>query len=258
PDKSPDLGNEVWGKGLAGALAQTQKQQSRKERPRRQMTLAEIQDRDKLPRAARPAAERLTDEAKVLYESGKELIQNGQFDQAKEKLARALELQTNSYSIHQALAKLAIGQGRLAEALEHISRAGQIDPDHIEIHILEGRIAAGRFQGERAIRSYALGLLCSDATKDNVQTAEALFELSELLLKHGYLRAAIETYQRLATVLSETSEETLGRTKLQRLAKSPAKIWVSIGRVHSDLNEAEQAARAYRKALELAEGRIQA
>ena len=252
PDKSPDLRNQVPGTIRGAPPGQTPKQKSVKERPRSQMSLAEIQDREKLPRASRPRAARLAGEALTVYESAKELIENGQFDQAKAKLARALELEPNSYDIHQALAKLAIGQGRLAQALEHIATAGQIDPDHIEIHILQGRIAAGRLQDERAIQSYALGLLCSDATKENVQTAEALLELSELLIKQGYLRAAIETYQRLATVLSETDQQILGRTKLQRLAKSPARIWVSIGRVHRQLNEAEQATRAFRQALGLA------
>jgi len=123
--------------------------------------------------------------------------------------------------------------------------------DRIADHLLNARISAARSQLDPAIRSYALALLSSQAADDNPLTAQTLLELSRLLLEHSYYRAAADTYQRLATVLAQIPPADLPSPALRSLASSPGRVWASIARLHSKLDDTATAIATYDKARQL-------
>ena len=220
---------------------------------RSQMTLEQIRGTSKLPAASRPSDYQPNPQALEIHKAAEALLKQGQPDAARAQMERALQLDPNSYQIHQALAELAVSQGRLADAEEYLAKALEIDADHMELHILQAQVAENRSQQGQAVRSYAMALLCSDATDDNVRTAALLLELSQLLGREGYIRAALEVYQKLLAVVSLDREEPFPTAALQQLASEPARLWVLIGALHAELDQPEQALEAYEKALRMVE-----
>ena len=125
------------------------------------------------------------------------------------------------------------------------------DPDSISDHLLQARISAARSQADQAIRSYALALLSSDATDDNPLTAQTLLEFSSVLVEYNRFRDAIQTYQRLATLLAEVPASDLPSPALRSLASSPGRLWASIAKLHGQLDQTSQAIATYAKARQL-------
>ena len=224
---------------------------------RSQMTLAQIRRTDQLPAPTTPSDYQPAPEALELYQAARELLEAGDLDDAEKKLQQAAQLDSFNYQVHLAFANLAAARGRFDKAEVHLTKAREIDPDHMEIHVLHGRIADSRSQQDRAIRHYALALLCSDATDDNPRTAAVLLEISQLLSQEGYTRAALETYQRLLTIITPPSKEPFLTAALRQLASQPARLWLIIAGLHAELDESDQALEAYEKALSLSQDNSQ-
>ena len=155
------------------------------------------------------------------------------------------QISATAQSVSISPAQMSFAQLTAALALPDSDSASMSD------YILQARIAAASSQRDQAIRSYSLALLSSDATDDNPLTAQALLEFSRVLAEHGHYRAAADTYQRLATLLAEVPASDLPSPALRSLVSSPGRLWASIARLYSQLDETSQAVATYAKARQL-------
>ena len=146
----------------------------------------------------------------------------------------------------------------LAELCEKLEVGEPGDASMSEL-VLAARIAAASGNNEQAIRSYALALSCAEASNDNPLTGRALLELSRVLVEEGHLGAAIETYERVARIVSETDAAELGDGPLKSLSRSPGRVWGSIAKIQGKMGDLESAIETYEKARELSadDGQVQ-
>jgi Flp pilus assembly protein TadD len=119
---------------------------------------------------------------------GKELSDQGRFDQAVAHFAEATHIRPENDKAHYNLGLVLARQGRPGEAIESYSTAIRINPDHVEARVNLGNVLAGlgRFEEATAYYSEALRIMPGNAETHN--------NLANALAGQGRFDEAIEHY----------------------------------------------------------------
>ena len=132
--------------------------------------------------------------------------------------------------------------GEHDDARASLAKADKAGPDNIQLQMTLGRYAVRAGKASEAIRRFRLALLCSDATEDNPDTAEATLRLAALLEQQGYLAAAVTCYLRLGELVVGNGRAYRGRPVLRNIVDQPERCELAAGKVLVKLGRDAQAA----------------
>lgn len=168
-----------------------------------------------------------TEDARELYNTGRQLQKNGNVHGAIEKYRASLSLNADYVEPMQGLAECFYLIGEYEEALRYVRLASKYDRNNNAIYTLEGRIRIGLGEIEYA------RTLFTDVLDSEPNNLEAQFGLAELDIAQGKLRNAATRY-------------------VETLKVSPAsrKALISLAILYDELGESEIAQRYLELALQ--------
>ncbi len=167
------------------------------------------------------------------------------------ELEEALRYDPGSYDIHLLLGRAALRAGNAGQARNHLREAAKLRPGSITPQYLLGRLAAKDKDWEAALRRYRLALQAEDAQPDRAETVMTHFGLGDVLLKQGYLAAAIKQLEAYERATADPRGHLWRDRELVTLARTQHAIApLAIGRAALILHRYEQAAAAFERALE--------
>lgn len=196
--------------------------------------------------AARPPLDAL-----VLYARARDAMQQGRRHTALALLDGAISLDPYSFELHYALGKAHLtGVSHDPLAVAAMERAAELRPDHLDVHLDLARQYLARGDEALALRHLRLAMQTSDYAGGADRAAEADLFLGHTLQAMGYLRAAIEQYERLLARLAESSARGPATTVATGLRD---KIHMQIGDLRVRLGEPQAALADYGKAAAVAD-----
>jgi tetratricopeptide (TPR) repeat protein len=184
----------------------------------------------------------------------------GQPDEALKLCEQGLARAPADAMLHHLLAAVLFSKGAIEPARSHIETSLAKRPDNAAAHLLAARIA-------RTTQDFAGALMHLDRVIALAPQREAFVEKARTLDQAGLGPAARAAWRAILDVIPLHSEAMarLGRlawedgdraaalSLLERAVASdvPASVWFDLGLVRQDLRDADGAASAYRKAIEL-------
>jgi tetratricopeptide (TPR) repeat protein len=146
-------------------------------------------------------------EALALYARARVALADGHAADAIDSLERAVQIDPDSYELRHSLGKaLRESAGGQMRALDHFQRAAELEPDRIDAQIDLGREWIRHNDATRALTCFRLAIQTSQYSAGDSRRDEADFLLAATLSEKGYLRAAMDRVQLLASRLTQASE----------------------------------------------------
>lgn len=179
------------------------------------LTLDEIEPGVERPvNAGVPAP--LSERAAAQVARARSLVSERRFTEATIALDRALRFDPDHPTIHAALASLHWESGSVERARTHAAQAVEGNPDLAEAQYILGRVSAEQGDHAAAIQAYRLGRISGGATEGSALLAEIDLHLAKSLAEAGYLRAAIDSYERFLAFDLSSGDATGGSRGLTR------------------------------------------
>ncbi len=191
------------------------------------------------------------------YMAGRELYKKWMNAEAIAELEQALRYDPGSFECHLLLGRAAARSGNVGQARNHLREAARLRPDDVTCQYLLGTLALESKDVDEAMRRFRLALKSANADPDRAETVMARFRLGEVLLKKGYVSAAIEQLQAFEEAVADPSAQLWKNRDLLKLARTrralPALL---IGQGSLILHRYDQAVEAYRRALQYEPGNL--
>lgn len=221
------------------------------------LPLENIEPKVELPEPDEKDDRPLPPQAVKHYMAGRDLYKRWMNAEAIAELEQALRYDPGSFECHLLLGKAAARSGNIGQARNHLREAARLRPDDATCQYLLGALALDSKDEDEAMRRFRLALKCSNAEPDRAETAMAQLRLGEVLLKKGYISAALELIQAFEDAVADTSGRLWKNSDLLRSARTrramPALL---IGQGSLLLRRYDQAADAFRRALEHEPGNL--
>ena len=129
------------------------------------------------------------------YLAARDLFNQYMDAEAIAELERALRYDPGSYECHLLLGRAALRSGNLGLARSHLRQAAKLYPNDIHCQCLLGLVALKDNDFDEALKRFRLGLICPNADPGSALTVSTHLGLGNVLLKKGYLSAAIKQAQ---------------------------------------------------------------
>lgn len=206
------------------------------------------------------------DRPAVRYAAGLTLFRTGSYDEARQELERAVALQPTSEDATRLLGRVLMRQGRIDEGMEQFRKALAIRPNSVSLHSDMGLALYNAQRYAEALTAFEKATALAPNSSISLSQAGAA---SQML---GDNRKALEFYER-ATAISPRAEtfSSMGTIyySLGEYAKAAAAYegallirplgattHRNLGDAYVHLNRKDDAVRAYRQAVELAEAEV--
>jgi tetratricopeptide (TPR) repeat protein len=225
--------------------------------PNALLTLEQIQPKLELPQAkaatTAPSTQPVPLEAIELYAQARDaLLQNQRFT-AINLLERALRVDPDSYDLNYDLGRAYLGSGGSNErAIAAFQRAAEVKPDDLQIQTELGRAYQSRGQLPQATERFRLAMQTSEYKDDAPLAAVVDYRLAVALEQQGYVRAALECYNRVLDRLEHPSTETRTTPEVGYLLTRPQLLFDAIGKLYEKLGDYDDALKAYQEVAEAA------
>jgi len=199
-----------------------------------------------------PSAEDIVRRATAAFNSGRP-------DEARQLCEQGLARAPGEPMLHHLLAAVLFSKNEIQPARTHVETSLAKRPGNAAAHLLAARIA-------RAARDFDGALSHLDQAIAITPQREVFLEKARTLDQAGHRPQAREAWRailevvpqhqeaaaRLGRLAWEDGDHSVAATLLERATGSdaPASVWFDLGLVRQDLRDYDQAAAAYRKALD--------
>ncbi len=197
-----------------------------------------------------PAAQRA-------YVAGRQSWRDGKNFEAVRQLQVALRLAPGSPEILRLLGRIYTNAGNKVRGAVYLKQAVHLDPTDMESLLLLGRFSIEQGDWVNAIATFHAAL---ERISDHPDIAEPAYRplshyyLAVALQQGGYVRAAIEHFDRYLNTPRTFSFSTRISRELMFIDRRQSFVWQSIGDLYHQLNDPASAMAAYQQAVEQAEG----
>jgi tetratricopeptide (TPR) repeat protein len=186
-----------------------------------------------------PSAESIVRRATAAFNSGRP-------DEARQLCEKGLARAPGEPMLHHLLAAVLFSKNEIQPARKHVETSLARKPGNAAAHLLAARIA-------RAAGDFDAALSHLDRAITIKPQRDAFLEKARTLDQAGQRPLAREAWRaRLGRLAWEDGDTAAAAAYLERAAvtDAPASVWFDLGLVRQDLRDYDQAAVAYRKALE--------
>lgn len=151
---------------------------------------------------------------------GLSLTDHGQRVEAEAALRRAIQLKSDEFGPHLALANVVAQLGRPQEAAQEFAEAVRLKPDSIEAHVNYGIVLSRLGDEPGSAQQYSLATLCpAQSPAARASLAVAHFNLANVVLKNGHRDEAI---RHLEAALEAQPDLAPAKNMLQKLRTLPS------------------------------------
>ncbi len=176
------------------------------------------------PPKGRPEDQPLPENIRNSVAEARDLIVQRNFATALAQLERAAGFAPNNAQVRRLLGQAYAALPNRGKAEANLTAAVKTAGDDLRTQLLLGQLAAARQDQENAIRHVRTAMLCSQASPENPNAAEAILTLALLLDQTGYWSAALEAYRKFADWAGKHGRDYVERKSLRQWILRPEKL----------------------------------